>query len=278
VLVQFSDVTQRRGAERELARLNAELDNRVRERTAELQTTVQELEAFSYSVAHDLRAPLRAVNAYLQLAGEPGMEPALAREYRQKAASSVEGLSRLIDDLLEFARAGRRALERRLVDMNRLARDVAEPLQALHPDAEVVIRPLPPVAGDGFLLRQALHNLVENALKFSAGVASPRVEIFAEESDRHYVYRVRDNGVGFDMKYSANVFGVFQRLHDARDFAGTGVGLAIVKRIVERHQGRVWCDSRPGEGATFSFSLSPPDPRAAAPAADAPAEHGNPAR
>ena len=269
------DRERRRGQE-ELARLNRELDTGVRERTRELQTTVRELESFSYSVAHDLRAPLRAINGYLQLGADPAMEPEAARDYLRKAATSVAGLAELIDDLLEFARAGRRSLERNLVDMDRLAREVAEPLQSLHPRSEVVIRPLPPVAGDAFLLRQVLHNLIENALKFSSGTVGARIEVYAEENERHYVYRVRDNGVGVDMAYSEKLFGVFERLHDARQFPGTGVGLAIVKRIVERHAGRVWCDSRPGEGAIFSFSLAIPAP-ALPETIPAEAEHGNPA-
>jgi signal transduction histidine kinase len=268
---------ERKRAQAALARANEDLDQRVRERTRELQTTMQELESFSYSVAHDLRAPLRAINAYLQLGADPTMDPAAGREYLNKAAASVASLAELIDDLLEFARAGRRTLDRSLVDMDGLARGVAETLRPAYPGAELVIHPLPPVAGDAFLLRQVLHNLVDNALKFSSHVATPRVEIAAEETAGAYVYRVVDNGVGFDMKYSDNIFGVFQRLHDVRDFGGTGVGLAIVKRIVERHQGRVWCDARPGEGATFSLALAAPETRAAAPTPPLKAPHGNPA-
>lgn len=270
----------RRDTHAALAMLNHALDERVRARTRELEAVVSELDAFSYTVAHDLRAPLRAVNAYAQLAGEHcKSDPQGARDYLAKAAGSAAGLSRLIDDLLDFARAGRRPLEPSRVDMDQLAAQVIEELRPLYPRAAIDRQPLPAAVGDAFLLRQVLRNLLGNAFKFSSEAVAPKVEVFSRPGPDGAMYAVRDNGVGFDAARAGKLFGVFERMHDPGRFDGTGAGLAIVKRIVDRHGGSVDWLAAPGEGATFSFSLgnvgtAPPQPLESPPPPELPL--GNP--
>jgi signal transduction histidine kinase len=234
----------------------AQLEARVRERTAELEATNKELESFSYSVSHDLRAPLRAVDGYARMLEEDhaakldGESKRLLRVVREAA----ERMGALIDDLLAFSRLGRHELQRRRLDMSALAREVvAETDGAARTRVEIAA--LPATNGDATLLRQVWVNLIGNAVKYSGKRADPRVEIGGRAEGAENVYWLRDNGVGFDMRYAAKLFGVFQRLHRAEEFPGTGVGLAIVQRIVVRHGGRVWAEGRPGEGATFFFSM-----------------------
>ncbi|HWM41256.1 MAG TPA: ATP-binding protein [Burkholderiales bacterium] len=234
----------------------AELESRVRERTAELQASNQELEAFSYSVSHDLRAPLRAVDGYTRML-EEDYGPQLEGEAR-RLLSVVRAASRrmgqLIDDLLDFSRLGRRALARQRVDMNALAAEAAGEL-ADGSKALLESAPLPLAQADRAMMKQVWANLIGNALKYSGKRDAPRIEIGGREDAGENVYWVRDNGVGFDMRYVEKLFGVFQRLHSLEEFPGTGVGLAIVQRVVTRHGGRVWAEGRPGEGACFYFSL-----------------------
>jgi len=236
-----------------------ELEERVSERTAELQAANRELESFSYSVSHDLRAPLRGVVGFAgALMEDHG--PELSGEGRRKLGIVMDEGRRmgvLIDELLAFSRLGRKALQLTAVDMTELARGCLESLQAQHQGAppEVWLGALPAARGDRVLLGQVWINLLSNALKFSAKRERPRIEIGAETRGRECTYRVADNGAGFDARYQSKLFGVFQRLHDASEFPGTGVGLALVQRIVNRHGGRIWAESRPGEGATFYFAL-----------------------
>ena len=236
------DLTQRRRTEQALAQSN------------------QELERFSYSVSHDLRAPLRAINGYAQALWEDHAEK-LGDEGKRLLAvirDSAKLGGQLIDGLLNFSRVGRQALAKTPVNLTALAESVvAELRQTLASVAvEVVISPLPPASGDAALLRHVFVNLIDNAFKFSAKQAHPRVEIGAEQNGSEVAYYVRDNGVGFDMQYANKLFGVFQRLHRPDEFEGTGVGLALAQRIVQRHGGRIWAEGKVKEGATFRFTLT----------------------
>ena len=263
------DITERVDAEQavresreQLQLLNADLEARVRERTEQLSESNGELEAFSYSVSHDLRAPLRAINGFARMladrhaTGLDGEGRRLLGVIRQNALQ----MAQLIDDLLAFSRAGRAEVRRVPIDVRSLVDTVwAEVVPA---DAaarpELKVEPLPVAFGDPALLHQILVNLLSNAVKFSARSGRPRVEVRGERRGDENVYTVADNGVGFDMEYAGKLFKVFQRLHSQTDFPGTGVGLALVHRIATRHGGRVWAEGRPGEGAAFSFALPSP--------------------
>jgi PAS domain S-box-containing protein len=254
-----TDIDDQRRAESELRTLNSELEQRVAARTAELETANKELESFSYSVSHDLRAPLRAVSGFARLLREDHGEQLDAEAQRKLdvVLSEARRMGVLIDELLAFSRLGRKALELSDLDMNALARRVYERLRSQHQDSDpaVQIGALPAAPGDRVLLEQVWANLISNALKFSAKTTQPLIEIGGISQSTEHIYYVRDNGAGFDPRYQSQLFGVFQRLHDAKDFQGTGVGLALVQRIVNRHGGRVWAEGKLGEGATFYFTL-----------------------
>ena len=247
------DITGRKAAEQRISTLNAELEARA----AQLEAANRELESFSYSVSHDLRAPLRAIDGYaLMLAEDYGDRlDEEGRRLLKVVRASAEKMGRLIDDLLKFSQVGRRPLTLIPLDMRALAEEIVAEAAPLHPKARIELGALPAAAGDRALLRQVWANLVGNALKYSARQASPRVEIIGDSNGRETVYTVRDNGAGFDMRYYEKLFNVFQRLHRDEEFEGTGVGLAIVQRVVARHGGRVWGEGAVGKGASFHFAL-----------------------
>jgi len=229
---------------------------RAEERTAELAALNRELDAFSYSVSHDLRAPLRAVDGYSRMI-EEDYGDRLDEEGRRLLAvvrGSSQKMGMLIDDLLGLSRVGRTELAWARVDMDALVREVRQELGEASP-ARVELEGMPAGYGDRSLLKQVWTNLMQNALKYSSKRERPRVAIGGRADGAETVYWVRDNGVGFDMRYYDKLFGVFQRLHGAEEFPGTGIGLAIVQRVVARHGGRVWGEGKTGEGAAFYFSL-----------------------
>ncbi len=245
--------------------LNEELERRVAERTGELEqanrqlsAANRELETFTYTVSHDLRAPLRAVNGHVELFVQSATAEASEEQRRHLDAirRNVSRMAQMIEDLLKLAFVGRRPLEKERVSIAELVKPLAEEIERHHAvDIEVRAEDLGYALVDAALLRQVFTNLLGNAAKFSRHAQAPRVYVGADERDGERVYYVRDNGVGFDMQYAGKLFGVFERLHSAREFEGSGVGLAIVKQIVERHDGRVWAQAQPGQGAVFYFTL-----------------------
>lgn len=257
--VIIKDVTARSQSEDELRRSRDEAEYRCRQRTAELDGALKELDAFSYSVSHDLRAPLRHIDGFVEMLHQR-LQSTLddtGKEYLGIIATAAKQMGTLIDALLSFSRTSRATLFTSRVALDKVVQSVTRDLRFETEGREVEwsVGALPTVDGDPTLLRQVFFNLIGNALKFTRGRPKARIEIGAADQGSEWLIHVRDNGAGFDMQYAGKLFGVFQRLHTGTEFEGTGIGLANVRRIIQRHGGRTWAEGTPQGGATFYFSL-----------------------
>jgi light-regulated signal transduction histidine kinase (bacteriophytochrome) len=231
----------------------------VEERTAELEAANEELESFSYSVSHDLQAPLRAIDGYARMILRNHSDQ-FDEDTKQKFSTirnNAQMMGQLISDLLAFSRLGRKAIISSTLDMDVLLNEAWRELQTIHPERKMIldVQELPSAFGDRILIKQVLLNLLSNAIKFTKYCRFAKIEAGGYADGKQLVYYLIDNGIGFDMKYHDKMFGVFQRLHSSEEFEGTGVGLAIVQRIIHRHGGRIWAEGKPDQGAKFYFSL-----------------------
>ena len=256
-----SEIGEHRRAREEVTALNLGLERRVAERTAELETANKELESFSYSVSHDLRAPLRAIDGFASLLvkNQGDRLDEQGRGHLERVRAATQRMGQLIDDLLRLSRTTRSEMVRRDMDLSEVARAIVSELRVGSPDRQISVQIAPGMAvnADINLMRTVMENLIGNAWKFTAKKADARIEVGRAEQDGTPVYFVRDNGAGFDMRYADKLFGAFQRLHAMTDYAGTGVGLANAQRIIHRHGGRIWAEAEPDRGAAFYFTLSP---------------------
>lgn len=259
IATHVKETIERRNAIEEIKQLNTELEKRVAERTSQLEAANKELESFSYSVSHDLRAPLRAIDGFSKILIDEykGSLDDEAIRLLNIICSNTEKMSQLIDDLLSFSRLSQQNLEKVRVDMKELVSEVTSELEVLHPGKKPDIRleEISPAYGDPNMLKQVLINLLNNAIKFTSLKENGQIKIGSKNSNGDNIYYISDNGVGFNMKYADKLFGVFQRLHSNKEFEGTGVGLALCKKIVNRHGGKIWAEGKINEGATFYFTL-----------------------
>jgi len=255
----FQDITDRKKIEDKIRKLNLELEDKVQLRTAQLESSNKELEAFTYSVSHDLRAPLRHINGYVDLLNSKFADqlPEKAQHYLSTVSNAAKQMGTLIDDLLKFSRTGRQEVHRENVDFNPIIQGVLEKLDPIIKGRNIFwnIEVLPTLFVDPSLLFQVWINLIDNALKYTRTKETTYITIGFSETQTDYIFHIKDNGVGFDMRYVHKLFGVFQRLHSQQEFEGTGIGLANVQRIIHKHNGKVWAEAELDTGAIFYFSL-----------------------
>ena len=259
IFILSMDITKRKQAEEKIKRLYKDLERRVALRTSQLETSNKELEAFAYSISHDLRTPLRAIHGYSTIlvsdyGDKLGKE---ANEYLQRNLKNVNKMEQLIEDLLEFSRASRRDINKTKIDIKDLILDVYKDLMRENEKKDVMLelKEIIDFSADKIMIQQVFSNFISNALKFSKKTENALIEIGASKNKNEIIYYIKDNGVGFDEAYKDKLFGVFQRLHSVNDFEGTGIGLAIVYRIISKHGGKVWAESEVNKGATFYFSV-----------------------
>jgi light-regulated signal transduction histidine kinase (bacteriophytochrome) len=259
VFILSIDISERKRVEHALKQLTEDLEKKVLERTAQLQAVNSELESFSYSVSHDLRAPLRAIDGYTKILWEDYGHTIddEGKRIMKVITSNAKQMGQLIDDLLSFSRIGKQELIKVTLEMNSLVKGVLDDQLSKNPDRKINVNvlPLEKGYGDHNMIKLVMTNLISNAIKYSSKKENTEIEIGSYTENDQNVYYVKDHGTGFDMNYYDKLFGVFQRLHNPREFEGTGVGLALVQRIIFKHNGKVWAKGKENEGATFYFSL-----------------------
>jgi light-regulated signal transduction histidine kinase (bacteriophytochrome) len=268
IVLNFRDIHDRKIAEEKLAQLAQSLEKRVEERTSELTAANKELEAFAYTVSHDLRAPVRAIGGFTKILQQEhlaGLDEEGQRVFRV-IIENTNRMERLIEDLLSFSRLSRAELNLMAVNMREMVLQCFDDLTTPEIRQKIMLSvdEIPPSRGDASMLKQVWTNLVSNAIKYSSNRNRPEIRVSGYMLDGEFVYTIEDNGIGFNMLYVEKLFGVFQRLHSLKEYEGTGVGLAIVQRVIHRHGGKIWAEGVSDKGAKFSFILKPAQPRPAA--------------
>ncbi|MHA1650415.1 MAG: sensor histidine kinase, partial [Candidatus Helarchaeota archaeon] len=256
-----TDITERKQADIQLKKYREQLEELVEERTRQLSAAIKELESFAYSVSHDLRAPLRAIDGFSQAILEDYFDKLdeQGKDYLIRIRNASQRMAQLIDDILQLSRLSRSKMQIEQVNLSEIAREIFADLRNTDPkrQVDIIIQPELIVYGDARLLKIALENLLSNAWKFTSKHPTARIELGVMQINNEPVYYIRDDGAGFDMAYVDKLFGAFQRLHSEKEFEGTGIGLATVQRIIHRHGGRVWAEGAIEKGATFYFTLNP---------------------